>query len=241
MVSNIIRPVIKVETQIWVHSKNPTYSLITLQCTGMIQGEFKYCPDSRSINNLTGIQWNPIYCFAALIRQYSCFILFSLRCVIVMSSATCFFNNIMFRYLQVMYAGRGLVVQGTINTGMMGALYLLWDFSLCSMLMLSSIGMHYIYFDQPQNFIMGRVCNRIHLDYSSDKEGKEYHTYFEKPLFVMTFYAVVPLSFVVYFKIKMKRYLRSVCPNGKSSALGGNHKRNLLTFDDNIRSSYFNL
>ena len=53
------------------------------------------------------------------------------------------------------------------------------------------------------------------------------------------FTAFLYIAFGLYFKRRAKAEIMKICPGGKSHMLGGNRKRNILTFEEDFYLMFF--
>ena len=141
-------------------------------------------------------------------------------------------SNIMFRFFFIVYAHRGLVSKGMLNTKL---------FNICFVVLtLALIFSGYFSYriskaqdhDYPQNTVVGRICLKLRLDWDKNDSNKT------KDIYIMVQILAVALTLIYgcFYAFMIRRvaiFIPQMCLNNRTQAcFGGRYRRNILTFNE---------
>ena len=140
-------------------------------------------------------------------------------------------SNIMFRFFYIVYAHRGFVSNGMMNTRL---------FKICFVVMTLALTFSgYFSFrlnkardtEYPQNTIVGRICLNLRLNWDKDESKKTKDIYIKTQLLVAALTIGVGSLYVCLIR-RVWVFLPTMCVNNTNHAcIGGRYRRNILTFN----------
>ena len=132
-------------------------------------------------------------------------------------------SNIMFRFFYIVYAGRGLVLNGMHDNRLFKICFTILTLALSISSYLSfriDKARNELY---PQNTVVGQICLNMKLDSKKD----------EKTQLLMAAYILSFGSLYAYLVRRVKKFIPKMCISNNSHAcLGGRFRRNIITFDE---------
>ena len=157
-------------------------------------------------------------------RRTLCTVLIMSRLSIAYFYFNVFLFSFQFRLFLVMYADRGLIKNGRLNLGLFGQLF--WVV-VASFIVLSFALVHGRNLLEGQFLVQNMNRERACLLGNTPEHSSKIQS---KGKAIV--YALVAISFVrlVQFKIRGKRFISGLCPNGRMSCLG-NFRRNVINLD----------
>jgi len=170
-------------------------------------------------------------------KEPACALLVTLRAVkaYIWSSVLC--GNILFRFIYVCYADRGLVRQGRVELVLANLLYLVLVstaffafFAIFPLPQYFDRNLHNLHF--PDNTFQGRIClQRQTFDFLGPHTHRE--NIKQRLLTLVT--SAVFFIYVIGFKFKVERFVTSTCLNKTSfAAFGGRRRRNMYSFKEEV-------
>ena len=141
-------------------------------------------------------------------------------------------SNIMFRFFFIVYADKGFVSNGLMNTRL---------FKICFIVMTMALTFsgYFSYIldkardkDYPQNTIKGRICLNLRLDWDKNDSKKTKDLYIKSQLLVASL-TIGFGSLYAYLIRRVRIFLPSICISNTSHAcLGGKYRKNFLIFNE---------
>ena len=141
-------------------------------------------------------------------------------------------SNIMFRFFFIVYAERGLVSKGILNTKLFNICFVVLTLALTFSGYFSYRISKAQELDYPQNTIVGRICLNLRLDWDRNDSKKTKDIYIKVQILV----AALTLSWGSFYAFMIRRvsvFIPRMCLNNThQSCLGGRYRRNILTFKE---------
>ena len=141
-------------------------------------------------------------------------------------------SNIMFRFFYIVYAHRGLVSKGMMNTKL---------FKICFVVLTLALTFSGFFSyrlskahdkEYPQNTIVGRICLNLRLDWDKTDSKKSQDIYIKIQLLVAAL-TISWGSLYAYMIRRVRIFLPRMCINNTNHAcFGGKYRRNILTFNE---------
>ena len=188
--------------------------------------------DTFPINNDTFVN-----SAAIMERNYSCGITWYLYSLLFVSQLLFLSHNLILRCQYVQNAIYGLVINGVVNTKPTHIIYTISVVAV-GLVMVLVMDEDYLLGDSNQpvkNFMWGSPCSGLKFQTKNENEVTE-HVY--RPLMYESIITIFHFLVHIQFVLKTRYCVKKTCPNGKCSAFGGNHRRNVLTFEETSSAMY---
>ena len=148
-------------------------------------------------------------------------------------------SNIMFRFFYIVYANRGLVQNGKINTRIFNICFVVLTLAL-SISSYFSVRFSQAYgIDYPKNTIGGRICLSLRINWDRHEHQRTKDIFMKTQLLIGGLTLTFGLQYLYMIK-KVHSIVPKICLSNKSHAcFGGRYRRNILTFDELSFYLYF--
>ena len=135
--------------------------------------------------------------------------------------------SLIFRTFMVLYA-QGFIYNGKIHLRLFHQLYWL-NVIIYSLIAFGMFPLPLLIKGEfPNESTSGKVCLQIQLEHTEDILKKN-------GIGIFTFFSATFIMF--YFKSKVNRYIKGVCPNQKMSCIG-KYKRNFLNYNQDMMHAF---